>query len=98
MFPVVAVLSFVLLESTSWWVLLSASPPWFFHQSPPLLSPSLFLLWWSSSPFWPLPPVVVEFWAPFAVAVLEAPLPAAALLLSETLPPLASDEIVTLVS
>src|SRR3954468_20769366 len=48
-------------------------------------------------PLPPLPPVVWEVWLALAVAVLVAPLPAEALLLPDTVPPLASDEIHTTV-
>src|SRR3954447_9580543 len=48
-------------------------------------------------PLPPLPPVVWELWLALAVAVLLAPLPAEALLLPVTVPPLASDEIHTTV-
>jgi hypothetical protein len=48
-------------------------------------------------PFVPLPPAVLELRVPVAVALLLAPFPADALLLPETVPPLASEETQTTV-
>src|SRR5919205_420637 len=85
MSPLCALLSTSLVASTSWLFQLSASPP------------ELWFQWWCPELLPPLPPVVSESCRPVAVAVLSAPLPAEALLLPETVPPLASDEIHTTV-